>query len=141
MRSLEGASNAERLIVGISGASGIIYGVRTLELLRPLGIETHLVITRSAQITLAHEITAKIEEVRALASVVHRIDDVGATISSGSFKTMGMIIAPCSIRNVGDCERYTSYCSPARPMSCSKSGGGSYYWCAKRRCISAISGL
>jgi len=102
MRSPEGASNAERLIVGISGASGVIYGVRTLELLRPLGIETHLVITRSAQITLAHEVNAKIEEVRALASVVHRIDDVGASISSGSFKTMGMIIAPCSIRTMSE---------------------------------------
>jgi 4-hydroxy-3-polyprenylbenzoate decarboxylase len=92
----------KRLIVGISGASGIVYGVRTLEILRRLGIETHLVMTRSAQVTLAHEMTMKVADVNALAAVVHRADDIGASISSGSFRTMGMIIAPCSIRTLSE---------------------------------------
>ena len=91
-----------RLIVGISGASGAVYGVRALDLLRSLGIETHLIITRSAQITIAHEVPAKIDDIRALASVAYRIDDVGAAISSGSFPTSGMIVAPCSIRTMSE---------------------------------------
>jgi len=95
-------SDPRRLIVGISGASGIVYGVRTLEVLRRLGIETHLVMTRSAQVTLAHELPMKVSDVGALASVVHRADDIGASISSGSFPTMGMIIAPCSIRSLSE---------------------------------------
>jgi 4-hydroxy-3-polyprenylbenzoate decarboxylase len=95
-------SAPRRLIVGISGASGIVYGVRTLEALRGLGIETHLVMTRSARVTLAHEMPMKVADVHALASVVHRADDVGASISSGSFRTMGMIIAPCSIRTLSE---------------------------------------
>src|SRR5436189_3057808 len=92
----------KRLIVGISGASGIVYGVRTLEALRSLGVETHLVMTRSAQVTLAYEMTMKVADVNALATVVHRIDDIAASISSGSFQTMGMIIAPCSIRSLSE---------------------------------------
>jgi|SRR5581483_6977924 len=95
-------SDPRRLIVGISGASGIVYGVRTLETLRGLGVETHLVMTRSAQVTLAHELPMKVADVHALASVVHRPDDIGASISSGSFRTMGMIIAPCSIRTLSE---------------------------------------
>ena len=90
------------LIVGISGASGIILGVRTLEILRDLGIETHLVMTRSAQVTLAHEMPLKVADMNALATVVHRVEDIGASISSGSFATMGMIIAPCSIRSLSE---------------------------------------
>lgn len=90
------------MIVGISGASGIVYGVRTLEALRNLGIETHLVMTRSAQVTLAHEMTLKVSDINALADIVHRADDIGASISSGSFQTMGMIIAPCSIRSLSE---------------------------------------
>lgn len=90
------------LIVGISGASGIILGVRTLEILRDLGIETHLVMTRSAQVTLAHEMPLKVADMNALATVVHKIEDIGASISSGSFATMGMIIAPCSIRSLSE---------------------------------------
>jgi len=90
------------LIVGISGASGIILGVRTLELLRDIGIETHLVMTRSAQVTLAHEMPLKVADMNALATVTHRIEDIGASISSGSFPTMGMIIAPCSIRSLSE---------------------------------------
>jgi len=93
-----GSSAKTRLIVGISGASGIVYGVRVLEALRTLGVETHLVMTRAAQVTLAHETTMKVAEVNALAAFVHRVDDIAACISSGSFQTMGMIIAPCSVR-------------------------------------------
>ena len=91
-----------RLVVAISGASGVIYGVRTLERLRELGIETHLVMTRAAKITLSHETDLKVADVEALASVVHRPDDVGASISSGSFPTLGMIVAPCSIRSLSE---------------------------------------
>jgi 4-hydroxy-3-polyprenylbenzoate decarboxylase len=96
------SSKKQRIIVGISGASGVIYGVRALEVLRELGFETHLVMTRSAQITLAHETDLKVAAIQQLASVVHRIDDIGASISSGSFKTMGMIVAPCSIRTMSE---------------------------------------
>lgn len=91
-----------RLIVGISGASGSIYGVRVLESLRTLGIETHLVMTRSAQVTLAYELDLKVRDVEALADVVYRVEDIGAAISSGSFKTLGMLVAPCSIRTLSE---------------------------------------
>jgi 4-hydroxy-3-polyprenylbenzoate decarboxylase len=91
-----------RLVVGISGASGAIYGIRALERLRTLGIETHLVMTKAAKITLAHETEFKVADVEALADVVHRSDDIGASISSGSFKTMGMLVAPCSIRSLSE---------------------------------------
>ena len=92
------ATETKRLIVGISGASGIVYGVRVLQALRALGIETHLIMTRAAQVTLAHETTMKVADVVALAAFVHRIDDIAACISSGSFRTIGMIIAPCSVK-------------------------------------------
>jgi len=91
-----------RLVVGISGASGIVYGVRLLEVLRAGAIETHLVMTRSAEVTLAYELSRKVAEVKALADVVHRADDLGAAISSGSFRTEGMIVAPCSIRSMSE---------------------------------------
>ncbi|HXO91354.1 MAG TPA: UbiX family flavin prenyltransferase [Stellaceae bacterium] len=90
------------MIVGISGASGVIYGVRLLELLRPLPIETHLVVTRAAEVALAVETDLKPAAVRALADVVHAIGDIAAPISSGSFKTMGMVVAPCSIRSMAE---------------------------------------
>ncbi len=93
---------AKRLIVGISGASGIVYGVRILEALRGSGVETHLVMTKSAEITLAYEMAMKVAEVHALADVLHPIADIGASISSGSFKTLGMIVAPCSIRSLSE---------------------------------------
>jgi flavin prenyltransferase len=96
------AKAATRLIVGISGASGTIYGVRLLELLRKAEVETHLVMSRSAEMTLAYETDFKPKEVRALASVHYAVTDVGAAISSGSFPTMGMIIAPCSIRTMSE---------------------------------------
>jgi 4-hydroxy-3-polyprenylbenzoate decarboxylase len=91
-----------RLIVGISGASGVIYGARLLELLRPLPVESHLVMSRSAEMTLALETELKPADLRARADVVHAIGDLAASISSGSFPTIGMIIAPCSIRSMAE---------------------------------------
>lgn len=91
-----------RLIVGISGASGIIYGVRILQALQGTGIETHLVMSDSARITLAAETDFSIKEVEALAGEVHNAKNIGASISSGSFKTMGMVVAPCSIRSLSE---------------------------------------
>jgi 4-hydroxy-3-polyprenylbenzoate decarboxylase len=91
-----------RLVIGISGASGAIYGIRMLELLRDTDIETHLVISRSAEMTLAYETDFTTKDVRALASVNHPNSDIGATISSGSFRTMGMVVAPCSIKTMSE---------------------------------------
>jgi len=96
------SQSARRLIVGISGASGTAYGAVALRMLRALGIESHLVMTRSAMVTLAHEMPLKVREVQDLAGVVHKIDDIGASIASGSFRTMGMIVAPCSIRSLSE---------------------------------------
>ncbi|NJO36174.1 MAG: UbiX family flavin prenyltransferase, partial [Rhodospirillales bacterium] len=92
----------KRLIVGISGASGLVYGVRTLQALKAIDVETHLIMTRSAQVTLAHEMSLKVADIQAMASVAHRVEDIGASISSGSFQTMGMIVAPCSIRSLSE---------------------------------------
>ena len=94
--------NKQRLVVGISGASGVIYGVRILELLRATDIETHLVMSKSAEMTLAYETDLKPKDVKALASVAHPVSDIGASISSGSFPTMGMVIAPCSIKTMSE---------------------------------------
>ena len=91
-----------RLIVGISGASGVIYGARLLELLRPLPVETHLVISRTADLTLAVETDLKPATVRARADVAYANSDLAAPISSGSFKTIGMVVAPCSIRSMAE---------------------------------------
>jgi len=91
-----------RLIVGISGASGAIYGARLLELLRPLGVETHLVMSRSAEVTLAVETGLKPAELRARADVTYAVGDLAAPISSGSFRTLGMIVAPCSVRTMAE---------------------------------------
>jgi 4-hydroxy-3-polyprenylbenzoate decarboxylase len=96
------ATPPRRLVVGISGASGAIYGVRMLEILRDREIETHLVMSRSAEMTLAYETEHKARDVRKLASVTHPIGDIGASISSGSFPTMGMVIAPCSIKTMSE---------------------------------------
>jgi 4-hydroxy-3-polyprenylbenzoate decarboxylase len=97
-----GQQRAQRLVVGISGASGVIYGVRALELLRELGIETHLIMSRSAEITLAHETDLKVAQVKALASIWYPAQDIGAAISSGSFQTLGMLVAPCSVRSMSE---------------------------------------
>lgn len=80
----------------------MIYGIRLLELLRDVDLETHLVMSRSAEVTVGHEVSNKVAAIRALANVVHRNDDIGASIASGSFQTMGMIVAPCSIRSLSE---------------------------------------
>ena len=90
------------LIVGISGASGAIYGLRVLEVLRKIGIPAHLIVSKSAVQTLKEECGASIEDARALAARTYSNSDIGAAVSSGSFKTRGMIIAPCSIRTLSD---------------------------------------
>lgn len=97
-------SNVEQapLVVGVSGASGAVYGVRTLEACRELGIQTHLVVSRSAVLTLTQETGLALSEVQARAAVAHRTADVGAAIASGSFRTMGMIVAPCSVRTMSE---------------------------------------
>ena len=92
----------QRLILGISGASGVIYGIRMLQILQEKPIETHLVISKSAEITIAYETDWKAAKVKELADVVYPAADIGAAISSGSFKTMGMVIAPCSVRSMGE---------------------------------------
>ena len=89
-----------RVIVGISGATGVVYGVRLLEKLRRAGVETHLVISRWGVRTLRHETTWTREAVEALAHVTYPPGDMGAAISSGSFRTDGMIIAPCSAKTL-----------------------------------------
>ena len=91
-----------RLTIGISGASGTVYGIRILELLRDTDIETHLVMSKSAEMTLAYETDLKPKEIRALAKVNHPNGDIGASISSGSFQTMGMVVAPCSIKTMSE---------------------------------------
>jgi 4-hydroxy-3-polyprenylbenzoate decarboxylase len=91
-----------RIIVGISGASGAIYGVRMLQVLKKLPVETHLVMSRAAEMTLAYETDLKAKDVRALADIVHTIGDVGAPIASGSFRTLGMVVAPCSVHSMAE---------------------------------------
>jgi 4-hydroxy-3-polyprenylbenzoate decarboxylase len=86
----------------MAGASGSIYGIRLLQLLRDTPIQTHLVMSQAARITLAHETNMKVSEVEALADVVHPIGDIGAACSSGSFRTLGMIVAPCSIKTMSE---------------------------------------
>ena len=92
----------QRLIVGISGASGAVYGIRLLQLLRDTPIETHLIISKAARITIAQETTFRLPEVEAMATKVHAIDDIGAACSSGSWHTMGMIVAPCSVKTMAE---------------------------------------
>lgn len=96
------APGKNRLVVGISGASGVIYGVRLLELLRDAGIETHLVVSQAAQVALAHETGLKLRQVTARADVHYAASDIAAPISSGSFRTLGMIVAPCSMRTLAE---------------------------------------
>lgn len=93
---------AQRLIIAITGASGVQYGVRMLETLRDLGVETHLVLSKAAEMTLAYETDLKPKDVRALASVNHAIGNVGAPCSSGSFPSDGMIVAPCSMKTLAE---------------------------------------
>ncbi len=91
-----------RLIVGISGASGVAYGLRALDACRDLGVESHLVMSRSSALTLAQETDLSVADVQARAGVSHKTGDVGASIASGSFPTLGMLVAPCSIRTMSE---------------------------------------
>lgn len=96
------SSRRRRLIVGITGASGVIYGVRFLEALTRLDVETHLVISKAAEMAFAYETDLKPADLRKLAAFSYAAGDVGAAISSGSFKTMGMAIVPCSIKTMSE---------------------------------------
>jgi flavin prenyltransferase len=91
---------AMRLVVGITGASGAIFGIRTLQVLKALAVDTHLVMSRWARTTIAHETPYTLEQVEALASTVHHGENQAAPISSGSFQTDGMIVAPCSMKTL-----------------------------------------
>ena len=91
-----------RLVVGISGASGAIYGARVLDALKDLGVESHLVVSKAALLTLSQETDLSPADLTAKATVVHKMADVGATIASGSFKTLGMIVAPCSVKTMSE---------------------------------------
>ena len=102
MTAKKTAATPRRLIIGISGASGVVYGVRMLEVLRDSDVETHLVMSKAAEMTLVYEMDMKPKDVRALASQVHAQADIGASISSGSFQTMGMVIVPCSVRSMSE---------------------------------------
>jgi 4-hydroxy-3-polyprenylbenzoate decarboxylase len=95
-------AGAQRLIVGVSGASGAIYGLRVLRACADLGVESHLVASRAAALTLKQETGLTMAELAARASVVYRLSDVGAAIASGSYPTLGMVIAPCSVRTMSE---------------------------------------
>ncbi len=91
-----------RLIIGISGSSGIIYAIRLLQVLRDMPVETHLVVSKAAQLTRAYETTMSLAELKLLADVYHRYSDIAAPIASGSFRTIGMIVAPCSMKSLAE---------------------------------------
>ena len=91
-----------KLIVGVSGASGVTYGLRALDACRALGVESHLVVSRAAALTLAQETDLTLADLHARADVTYKTADVGAAIASGSFQTLGMIIAPCSVRTMSE---------------------------------------
>jgi len=92
----------ERIVIGVSGASGIVYAVSALAACRELGLETHLVVSRAAALTLSQETDLSLPAFQAMADVTHKIGDVGAAIASGSFRTRGMLITPCSVRTMSE---------------------------------------
>src|SRR5471030_225828 len=92
----------DRLVVGLSGASGVVYGIRLLEALRELDVESHLVMTKPAEMTISYETKLTPKQVAAKADHRYAIGDIGAPIASGSFKTAGMIVAPCSVRTMSE---------------------------------------
>jgi len=96
------AEQRPRLVVGISGASGVAYGLRVLDACRDLGVESHLVMSRAAALTLTQETDLTLAQAQARADVVYRPADVGAAIASGSYRTLGMIVAPCSVRTMSE---------------------------------------
>ncbi len=91
-----------RLVVGVSGASGVMYGVRVLDACREMGVESHLIVSRAALLTLAQETDLTASDLAAKADVVYKVGDIGAAVASGSFKTLGMIVAPCSVRTMSE---------------------------------------
>ncbi|WP_259782705.1 UbiX family flavin prenyltransferase [Aestuariispira ectoiniformans] len=95
-------SSKKKLIVGISGASGAVFGIRMLETLREIGVESHLILSKAAEMTIGYETDLSPKDVKALADVVYPIGDVGAPCSSGSFPTEGMVIAPCSMKSLAE---------------------------------------
>ena len=101
-REQSAKSTAEKLVIGLSGASGVAYGIRLLEALKELRIESHLVMTKPAQLTIGYETALTPKQVAAKADHVHRIEDIAAPIASGSFRTNGMIVAPCSVRTMSE---------------------------------------
>ena len=98
---METQARKRRIIIGMTGSTGAIFGVRFLEALQKTDIETHLIVSKWAQRTIEHETNYTVEQVRALGAVVHSQGDMGATISSGSFLTEGMVVIPCSVRTLG----------------------------------------
>lgn len=92
----------KRLVVGISGASGIVYGIRMLEVLSKTDVETHLIMSKAAEMTAVYETDMKARDIRDLATVYHPMSDIGASISSGSFHTLGMVVIPCSVRTMSE---------------------------------------
>src|ERR1700742_852022 len=101
-RELAENGQKKRLVVGISGASGVAYGIRLLESLKDLRIESHLVMSKAAEMTIAYETALKPKQVAAKADQTYAIGDIGAPIASGTFKTLGMIVAPCSVRTMSE---------------------------------------
>ena len=97
-----GANPKDRLIVGISGASGVVYGIRLLEALNELGVESHLVVSKAAQQTVRQETALSSKAVTAKADFAYAVGDIAAPIASGSFRTKGMIVAPCSVRSMSE---------------------------------------
>jgi 4-hydroxy-3-polyprenylbenzoate decarboxylase len=97
-----GPAERPRIIVGISGASGAVYGLRALQMLRELDVETHLVVSRAGTMTVEHELDMKASDLKAFADRTYAIGDVGAACSSGSFRTLGMIVAPCSVKTLAE---------------------------------------
>lgn len=130
----------KKLIVGLTGASGAVYGVRLLEVLQTVPeVETHLIVSQAARQTLALETAYSLRDVQALADVVHDERDIAASISSGSVRTLGMVILPCSVKTLsGIVHSYTDTLVTRRQMWYSRKGVS---WCwgfVKHRCISDI---
>jgi len=96
------ANGRQRLVVGISGASGVTYGLRALDACRDLDVESHLILSKAAALTLSQETELTVADVAARADVMHKVGDVGAAPASGSFRTLGMIVAPCSVRTMSE---------------------------------------
>ncbi|WP_334160555.1 UbiX family flavin prenyltransferase [Phenylobacterium sp.] len=95
-------SERPRLVVGLSGASGVVYGLRVLDACRDLGVESHLIVSKAAALTLTQETGLAVADAVSRADVTHKVSDIGASVASGSFPTLGMIVAPCSVRTMSE---------------------------------------